>query len=798
MISPRSTEMTSADEPEGSNASPARWERPLSTVLLAVVVLLAAWLRLDALGEPNYWLDEILGQDFLTRALALPWWEWIAGKDPRDGVIYHLVLLAARAGGDGEGAGRLPFALCGIAAVPLLWWTARRITGDSRAALAAAALLCVSPLHVYYSREVRPVVIVILLTVVLLHALTADRWRLAAVALLLMLFTSAAGMAVAAAAFFAALAAAQHLDEAARRRMQYAAGAAIVAAEVFPLLYAVARGEYASSGAFGGIDLALFDSVVRGLSVTALDAPQGGRVSWAMLAAAVAGAIALWRRNRAGAAVVTLMAALPVVLMIAALKLRNDAFSSRYVAPAVVAWVLLAGAGIAWFARFAGRRFAVPVTIVLTALMASQAWTNARLEPFRKLDWRSVANAVAAHARDRDVVVTADAAAQVQLTYYLRRTDRPVPVRMAKDASEAAAIVSGGRGRWLASVGYGADPSTRQWMCSQPLLLASPIGDFRLHYAPSIGDFLAHRASGSQRRAMAAAIAGRGRTIAMGPESDGLLGAGWFGAERAGTAYFRWAGAKASVVVPWSSPGDGVVRVRAVPFHQPSLPPQQLALVVNGRALPAQPLAEGWQELAYAVPRDAWTGPVNVIEFRFAFARQPAELDPASGDRRPLAAAVEWIAVDAADALRSDVLARPTPLPHVRIAADRFLEEQTSWRGGFTHFSPATLRKEQVERLLGRLGFDPVATWPRLAGGHVYLDEVVEILAQDLGCLDDPAFVRRAFTLLYDRPPWDHEERGMLGDLRGGVSRTRLLGRLVKTPEFRRSVTGGPQDLQDL
>ncbi|MBX3461691.1 MAG: glycosyltransferase family 39 protein [Planctomycetes bacterium] len=56
--------------------------------------------------------------------------------------------------GDSEWSMRTPPLLCGLASIPALFWTGRRLVGR-RAALWAATLLTLSPAHVWYSAEAR-------------------------------------------------------------------------------------------------------------------------------------------------------------------------------------------------------------------------------------------------------------------------------------------------------------------------------------------------------------------------------------------------------------------------------------------------------------------------------------------------------------------------------------------------------------------------------------------------------------------------------------------------------------------
>src|SRR5207248_2336285 len=74
--------------------------------------------------------------------------------------------------GGGEAAVRGLSVLFGIAAIAALWGAARRQLGPAYGWL-AAALLAVSPLHVYFSREARNYALASLLAVPVFFALLA-------------------------------------------------------------------------------------------------------------------------------------------------------------------------------------------------------------------------------------------------------------------------------------------------------------------------------------------------------------------------------------------------------------------------------------------------------------------------------------------------------------------------------------------------------------------------------------------------------------------------------------------------
>ncbi len=85
--------------------------------------------------------------------------------------LYYLLLHGwQRLLGDGAAMVRLPSALLGIAAIPVLYWAGRIFVGR-RAAMVAATLLAVSPFHVRYGQEARMYALMALLGALMLWAL---------------------------------------------------------------------------------------------------------------------------------------------------------------------------------------------------------------------------------------------------------------------------------------------------------------------------------------------------------------------------------------------------------------------------------------------------------------------------------------------------------------------------------------------------------------------------------------------------------------------------------------------------
>lgn len=131
-------------------ATPLSRLSSLST-LFWVVLSIGALLRLATLGLQSFWLDEAITFWTIHRDLAaLADMLSIATRPLFFFVLYPFYLLSAS-----EWMLRLPSALAGTASLALLYALGRELFSDRRTALLAAALLALSPLHLWYSQEAR-------------------------------------------------------------------------------------------------------------------------------------------------------------------------------------------------------------------------------------------------------------------------------------------------------------------------------------------------------------------------------------------------------------------------------------------------------------------------------------------------------------------------------------------------------------------------------------------------------------------------------------------------------------------
>jgi hypothetical protein len=118
--------------------------------------------------------------------------------------------------------------------------------------------------------------------------------------------------------------------------------------------------------------------------------------------------------------------------------------------------------------------------------------------------------------------------------------------------------------------------------------------------------------------------------------------------------------------------------------------------------------------------------------------------------------------------------------------AGELLDENAWWRG-------STKPEKQTNRtglaaLLGRLGFDPRATIPKLDRGDVDIEELSESVAYDSGCLNDRDFLHIAYAALVNRPIDADGERYVADALTKKETRVGVVRALVDSEELKKTL----------
>jgi hypothetical protein len=507
---------------------------------------------------------------------------------------------------------------------------------------------------------------------------------------------------------------------------------------LYPLIY---RGVPRSIAAapFPRIDGEFAIEVLRAFSVSAFG--NSGHLACAagVLLLVIIGAA--FSRNR----MLIAMALLPALFSTIALRTFGHWFSVRYISASLPAYLVLAALGL----EAIGRRpaFSLPLALIVVGAIDFDVWRAARTEAFAKVDWRAVARVLERHVRPGDAIVAAEPWADVSIRYYLRHL--PPSARIAGIINPILAGVLADRtpATWIVS----ARPV--EWMCRYPLILSGE--QLRVHFAPSAHAFLTTRATTEDLRA----LAWQPVSIEVGRNDELYFGRGWASAEGG----FRWATAReATVSLPSASPRQHVVAIHA----QPAVAGERMTLSLNGTRV-GDAVMHGEDD--YRFPLALREG-LNELTLSFDKLVVPSELDASSTDHRTLAAAVHRIALEGAPQLRVDTLRIADADVHVPVLRSRA-----------TH----PLNRDDTERLLGRLGIDPIGMWPRLASGEVKLEDVVQSVAWDSWCVDDATFLTRAFAVLVERGPNAIERRDLLARMRTGATRTHIVSRIIQADDFR-------------
>jgi 4-amino-4-deoxy-L-arabinose transferase-like glycosyltransferase len=453
-----------------SPSSPAAAATPW--LALAAIVVLAALLRFATLRTQSIWFDEAATWDLVRR----PFGEML-GRIP-DGesnppLFYVLEWGWTRVFGDGEAGLRSLSALAGLLTVPVAYAIGRRAAvGAAGAGLAAAALVAVNPLLVWFSQEARSYALATLLGAValllLLHALEDRRGRwlagwaiVAALALATHYFT----------AFVLAPQALWLLWRHPRRRSAIAAVAALAAAglALLPLLLAQAGNPYDIAGTSLGLRLAQLPKQFLLGYRGPLALPLG--LLGGLLVAG--GAWLLLRRTprpaRDGALLLAGMGAVGVALPLLAALVGADYVNTRNLLPALIP--LLAALAVGCAASDA-RRLGAGLLAALCALSLAIVVAVAADSQYQRQDWKGLAHALGTADAARALVVS-PANGELALRYYLPGIRRMGPegarvrevdvvaVAGSRDPGEAPELPELTGAAALGVPGFGAALATR-------------------------------------------------------------------------------------------------------------------------------------------------------------------------------------------------------------------------------------------------------------------------------------------------------------------------------------------------
>ncbi len=143
---------------------------------LLIITLLGAVLRFYGIGHQGIWYDE--SYTFaLVRLHPGVMLTRIPRTESTPPLYYCCVWVWSRIFGFGAAGVRSFSAVCGTAAIPVAYVTARKLLTGKRAALIAAALTAFNPLLIWYSQEARSYALLVLLSALTLLAFAYARER---------------------------------------------------------------------------------------------------------------------------------------------------------------------------------------------------------------------------------------------------------------------------------------------------------------------------------------------------------------------------------------------------------------------------------------------------------------------------------------------------------------------------------------------------------------------------------------------------------------------------------------------
>jgi mannosyltransferase len=453
------------------------------------LTLVGLGVRLYHLTSQNLWLDEVETAriavtplaDLVQRAQHDPTLLPTAWLSP----LYYLLLHGALVviPGSVEGVLRGVSAVLGTATIPALAWAASGLVGES-VALGAAAVMAVSPFHVWYSQEARPYAALLffgtLAAGALRRALDADRvadWAGFVACAVLAIYMHPIAVALPLLAVFALP----------WRRMNppwrtVEALAAVAVLLVPAVVLLAAKGPNLQTNmrpttlldplyglyAFAvGFSLGPSTAELHGSFRELLPKYAPVVLSAAVLFGGVltAGFVALRRAPRATRALLLAWFALPFLLALALAAATHDAFNARYTILAYPVFAMTLAAGVQHLADLcatavvwpAARRTAVGA--VATAIVAMSGWSlyNLQTDPrYAKEACRDLAVYLAANASREDVVLVNAGYMAAAAQYYYPDGARVVgypragPMPSAEQArSDLSALVAGRSRVWL-------------------------------------------------------------------------------------------------------------------------------------------------------------------------------------------------------------------------------------------------------------------------------------------------------------------------------------------------------------
>jgi mannosyltransferase len=398
-------------------------ERSGTFWIVAGLTLFAAGLRFATLGVQAYHHDEIVTASRVLRGSFWHAMDAVGFSESAPPLYYALAWLWTQVTGTGEWGLRSLSALAGIATVPAAYFLGAELRGR-RAGIAAATLVAVNPMLLFYSQEARGYSLLVLLTTVatLYFVRALDRGRPRDFAW----WGIASGLALATHYFAVFPIAAEAAWLLYRRRREAFRGLAIVAGFgllLAPLAYhqmSYGHAEWIGNHGLGhrlwetGFTFAIGET---GDIVSRPERPLLGLAPVALILAALA--LLPWRgdqreRRGAGLMLAIVAAGVAIPLALALLAPDKDYVLARNLLPALVPLLVAVAIGVT---LSAARRWGAFLGVALVAYsLGFSIWASAS-PGLQRPDWDAVAAKLGEPSAPRAMVTWT--LGEASLRYYL-------------------------------------------------------------------------------------------------------------------------------------------------------------------------------------------------------------------------------------------------------------------------------------------------------------------------------------------------------------------------------------------
>jgi mannosyltransferase len=393
---------------------------------VAALTIVAAVLRILYIGKQSIWVDEASSIAFAQMPLH-SMLRLLATRE-QNMSLYFLMLRAWLRVGDDEATVRMLSAVFSVAAVPLIYWVAARLSGW-RVAIQATLLFAINAWAIRYAQEVRSYSLWLMLVLASWLYFLRSLERPSRRNLAGYVAASAFGLY---AHFFAVLSyAAQWIAILPDRRREQpwrpiVAGGALVAVLGAPLLIASRLGDVGQTAWIPPTSFHAIQETVYGLSGSI----AGGRFAWMLpglcILFSAVGLFAMVRRRgespdaARNLNMIVLGAVLPAATLLGVSLFARPLFLPRYMFECLPFFLIMVAAGL-WNAQ--PRWIGAAGLIAVVCLSLYQDYRYYRF--YTRDDWRGATNYVLSGAMPGDGVVIYGSLARWPYDYYVSRFGSP-------------------------------------------------------------------------------------------------------------------------------------------------------------------------------------------------------------------------------------------------------------------------------------------------------------------------------------------------------------------------------------